>query len=167
MAEMEEKRFPTHIVAVSGVVENDRNEVLLIRQRAGHWAWTGGQVENGETLTQAVLREIMEESGVTARVGALFAVTSNTASYPGHSGYAVVPTKVMLDFICTYAGGELVLETDETLEAIWVPKDRVLDYLTTPALIERYKAYLEYRGSVRYLAYVTKPEYRLHEKREI
>lgn len=164
---MEAKHFPTHIVAVSGIVVNEQNEVLLIRQRDGFWAWTGGQVENGETLPQAVRREILEESGVQAEVGALFAVTSNTASYPGHSGYAVVPTKVMLDFICTYAGGDLVQETDETCQALWVAKERVLEYLTTPSLIERYKAFLAYRGSVQYLAYVTKPEYRLLEKREI
>lgn len=164
---MDEKCFPTHIVAVSGIVENDQNEVLLIRQRDGRWAWTGGQVENGETLMEAVQREILEESGVRAEVGALFAVSSNTAGYPGHGGYAWVPTKVMLDFVCAYTGGALLQETDETVEARWVPKDRILDYVTTPALVERIRAYLEFSGSVRYLAYVSRPEFRLSVRRDI
>ncbi|HMM32912.1 MAG TPA: hypothetical protein PKB13_14175 [Clostridia bacterium] len=48
------KRFPTHIVAVAGIVENDKGEVLLIKNLYGEWVWTGGQVENGETLFEAL-----------------------------------------------------------------------------------------------------------------
>jgi 8-oxo-dGTP diphosphatase len=50
--------FPTHIVAASGIVVNDKNEVLLVKNHRGEWTWTGGQVEIGENLIDAVKREI-------------------------------------------------------------------------------------------------------------
>ena len=160
------KQFPTHIVAVDGVVANDRGEILLVRQRgSGAWTVPGGQVETGENLMEALQREIREESGAEVTVDKLICISSNTVSYPGYGGYAIVPTKLMLGFTCTYTGGALH-DSDETAEARWVPRDTVLDYITTPPLVERFRAYLDYDGSVRYLSYATKPEYRLDADRQ-
>jgi 8-oxo-dGTP diphosphatase len=38
--------MPTHIVAVGGIVENERDEILLVKGRSG-WVFPGGQVEAG------------------------------------------------------------------------------------------------------------------------
>lgn len=46
-------------------------------------------------------------------------------------------------------------------------KEKVLDLITAPAIIERYKAYLEYGGRPTYMEYVTKPEFELKLKRLI
>jgi ADP-ribose pyrophosphatase YjhB (NUDIX family) len=155
------KQFPTHIVAVDGIVENDKGEILLVRQRnKGLWTVPGGQVEVGENLIDALKREIMEESGVDVTVNKLICVSSNTATNPGYNGYETIPTKVMFGFTCTYVGGELGT-SDETSESKWVQRAEVLDLIKSPNLVERYKAYLEYEGSVRYLEYVTMPEYEL------
>lgn len=155
------KRFPKHIVSVSGIVENDKGEVILIKNLMGDWVWTGGQVENGEDLFEAVLREIREESGVSAQVKALVAVSSNTSSRPGHSGYERVPTMLTLDFACVYTGGELVMNTAETLEARWVNKFEAANYVTLPPYKARYEAYLKFDGRVRYLSYASHPDFRL------
>lgn len=161
------KSFPTHIVAAAGIVQNDSGEVLLVKNLKGHWVWTGGQVESGENLFEAVLREIREESGIDAKVRSLVAISSNTSSHKGYSGYGDVPTKVIFDFACTYAGGELILQTDETLDARWVNKLEAINYIDLPTYKARYEAYLSYNGNVRYLSYASHPTFSLNLSKEI
>jgi ADP-ribose pyrophosphatase YjhB (NUDIX family) len=50
-------------------------EILLIKRRDnGLWATPGGMVEVGETLTQAVLRELREETGLVGKVAGLLGI---------------------------------------------------------------------------------------------
>lgn len=62
---------PQHIVAVSGLISHPDGKILLIRGPRRGWEFPGGQVEEGENLIEALQREIQEESGVTASIGAL------------------------------------------------------------------------------------------------
>ncbi len=57
---------PQHIVAAAGYIVNQRGRVLLVRtfHRKDTWEMPGGQVEEGESVEQAVRREVLEESGV-------------------------------------------------------------------------------------------------------
>lgn len=161
------KQFPTHIVAVDGVVENERNEILLVKHRDKEvWTVPGGQVEIGENLIDALIRETKEESGIDVVVNRLVCISSNTGTYEGYNGYGTVPTKVIFGFTCTAIGGELA-NSDETSESRWIPKDTVLDYITVPSLAERFKAYLNFDGNVQYLEYITRPKYDLKLKREV
>jgi len=61
-----------------------------------------------------------------------------------------------LDFICKPKSGTPG-PSEENSESAYVPKDKVLELIQTPAIIERYKAYLEYAGRPIYMEYVTKP----------
>jgi len=158
--------MPTHIVAAAGVVENEKGEILLVKTYHGGWVFPGGQVEVGENLIEAVIREIKEESGINVTVNKLFAISSNTATNKGYNGIEIVPTKVMMDFICTFIDGELCI-SDENSESCWVKKDEVLDMITAPAIRKRFQAYLDYDGTVQYLAYVTQPEFNLKVNRKI
>lgn len=158
--------MPTHIVTAAGVVENDKGEILLVKTHRGGWVFPGGQVEIGETVIEAAQREIKEESSIYVTVNKLFAISSNTATHKGYNGVEVVPTKVMMDFICTYVDGELSI-SDENSESCWVKKEKVLDMITTPAIRQRFQAYLDFDGNVQYLAYVTQPEFQLKVNRKI
>lgn len=161
-----ERVFPTHIIAGAGIVLNDRQEILLVKTYNSGWVFPGGQVEVGENVIDAVKREIMEEAGVEVEVGELFCISSNTAKHAGTNGYKEVPTKLMLDFICTAKGGE-PRPSDENSESAFFTKDKALELIKTPAIIERFKAFLEYSGRPTYLEYVTKPEFELKLKRTI
>lgn len=156
--------MPTHIVAGAGIVTNEKDEVLLVKTYNSGWVFPGGQVEVGENVIDAVKREIMEEAGVEVTVGELFCIASNTKKYPGYGGVKEIPTKVMLDFICRAVGGT-PRPSDENSESRFVPKEEVLSMIQTPAIVERYKAYLEYTGRPIYMEYTTKPVFEMKLKR--
>lgn len=156
------KKFPTHIVAVFGVVVNENEEVLLLKHSHHNiWMFPGGQVENGENLLDALKREAMEESSMTIEVDKLFCVTSNTSTYQGYNGYGMVPTKVVMGFRCKYVDG-IYRDSNETMGHIWIHRDKVLEHLVVPDFIEKYKAYLDPSEVVHYLEYESKPEYKLN-----
>lgn len=165
---MENKEWvlPTHIIAGAGVVLNDKDEVLMVKTYNSGWVFPGGQVEVGENVIDAVKREIMEEAGVEVEVGEVFCIASNTGKYPGYNGVKEIPTKIMLDFICKAKSGA-PRPSDENSESKYVPKDKVLEFIKAPAIVERYKAYLEYKGRPIYMEYVTKPSFELRLKRFI
>ena len=160
------KVMPTHIVAGAGIVINDKNEILLVKTHHGGWVFPGGQVEVGENVIDAVKREILEEVGIDIEVGEVFCISSNTCKYPGYNGVKEVPTKVMLDFICRAKGG-VPRPSEENSESAFFPREKILGMIQSPAIIERYKAFLEYTGRPIYMEYVTKPSFRLKLKRLI
>lgn len=152
--------FPTHIVAVGGFVEDGQGNILLVKTRDGGWVYPGGQVEIGENLLDALVREIKEESGIDAAVGCLVGVYSNTGIHKWYDGVTDVPTQVGFDFVCQPIGGELSF-SEETTDSRWVAKAKVLDLITQPGVRYRYQAYLKFNGAVNYADYVTKPEFTL------
>ena len=158
--------MPTHIVAVGGIVENEQGHVLLVKTQHGGWVFPGGQVEVGENLMDALIREIKEESGIDVVVSYLIGVYSNTGIHKWHDGVTDIPTKVMLDFMCKPIGGELCT-SEETSESHWFEKDKVLDMVTAPAIRTRYQAYLDFGGSSCYMEYVTKPNFEIKLNRTI
>ncbi|MGW7160172.1 NUDIX hydrolase [Paenibacillus taichungensis] len=51
------------IVSASVIVLNENDEILLMKGRRG-WEMPQGCVEEGETITQAAIREVKEETGI-------------------------------------------------------------------------------------------------------
>ncbi|QDP39588.1 NUDIX hydrolase [Radiobacillus deserti] len=60
--------IPKHIVSAAAIVLNEKNEILLIKGPRRGWEMPGGQVEEGESLEEAVVRETKEESGIEVEV---------------------------------------------------------------------------------------------------
>lgn len=158
--------FPTHIVSAGGFVEDGKGNILLVKTRDGGWVYPGGQVEVGENLIDALIREIKEESGIDATVSHLIGVYSNTGIFKWYDGVTDVPTQVIFDFVCKPIGGELGI-SDETTDSRWVAKDSVLDFITHPAIRSRYQAYLEFNGAVNYMEYVTNSEFNIKHQTHI
>ena len=91
------------MIGVGAIVENNGSILLVKRGKQpymGEWAIPGGQVEWGESLHDAVKREIKEETGVDIEVGEL-------AYHFEHISEAVEHHYVVLDFFARYVGGEL------------------------------------------------------------
>jgi len=138
---------PRHIVAVSALVRNAQDRILLVHSPRGDWDFPGGQVEEGETLTQALQREILEETGVTASVGALVGVYSNVIRHP---------PIVMFGFLSEWLAGDLRTSV-ESLAVEWVERGAVLARIQRPAIHARMKDMLEFDGRVVYRAYQVDP----------
>jgi len=99
-------------VGVGAVVVQD-GRVLLVRRRqaplAGEWSLPGGAVELGETLEQALTREIVEETGLHVRVGPVVEVLDRiTHDAEGHVQYHYV----LVDYLCWPDGGTLAAGSD-------------------------------------------------------
>jgi ADP-ribose pyrophosphatase YjhB (NUDIX family) len=69
------------VPAVSVVITDEHGRLLLIRRTDnGHWAIPGGGMEPGESVRQAAVREVREETGIDCEVTGLVGVYSD----PGH-----------------------------------------------------------------------------------
>jgi 8-oxo-dGTP diphosphatase len=62
--------WPGRRVGVAAVVVNDAGQILLVRHTYGHlnWELPGGASEPGENFAETALRELREETGLTASV---------------------------------------------------------------------------------------------------
>ena len=106
-------------VAVGGVVIKE-DRVLLVRRgkppSEGEWAIPGGSVELGETLQEAVRREILEETGISIRVGEPVHIFDDVRrDEAGHIRFHYV----ILDFSGEFLSGE-VRAADDARDARWV-----------------------------------------------
>lgn len=54
------------VAGAGGVVFDPGGRVLVIRHRNGSWVFPKGHIEQGETATDAAVREVEEEAGVDA-----------------------------------------------------------------------------------------------------
>jgi len=152
--------FPTHIVGGAGYIEDKYGNMLIVKLPHRGWDTTGGQIEVGENIEEGVLREIFEESGITASIRCLVGIYSNVGQHLYYDGVTNVPTKVMLDFLCDYISGEPTV-SNETSEVVWIPKTDVMQYITAPAMRFRFEKVINFTGKVCYCSYVTKPEFKV------
>ena len=119
---------PTDIrLSVSAVVWREstgRRELLLMRRSDnGHWGLPGGYVEAGESVSEAVAREVFEETGVRIAVGRLVGIYSDPARQvieyaPGRRVHAV-----NLCFEGLPVGQGEPTTPDETLELGYFPPE--------------------------------------------
>ena len=72
-------------VRVTGVVIED-GRILLLNQDAGARSWSlpGGKLEDGETLAEALLREMKKEAGLDVELGRLLYVCDNVQAQVVH-----------------------------------------------------------------------------------
>lgn len=146
---------PRHIVAACALVSNEAGEILLVKTKRRGWEFPGGQVEAGETLTQALRREIVEESGVIAEIGRLCVINSNLSR-----------AIVVFGFRASYVSGQLTPSIDETLEAQWVLPEKVPSMITHAVNLQRAHDMMAAQTSIVYRAYTIDP-YTLVETREL
>lgn len=127
--------FSTHIVSVAGLVLNDNNQILLIKTPRRGWEFPGGQVENGETLHEALVREVKEETGCDIEVDTLIGMYSNVQTEIDNDG-KTIPTMLILDFHCTLINENLTT-SEESLEVAWFSPEQAIQLITTPSTAHR------------------------------
>ncbi|MDP1806874.1 MAG: NUDIX domain-containing protein [Acidimicrobiales bacterium] len=117
-------------VCVGAVAVAD-DRILLIRRghgpAAGEWSVPGGRVEGGETLAEAVVRELAEETGLEAMCDDLIGWVERI----GDDHHFVI-----LDFRCTVLDDREPVAGDDALEVAWVPLADVAEQRLVEGLAE-------------------------------
>lgn len=119
------REYPAAPVAAVGGVVIDGDAVLLVKRafppRQGEWSLPGGQLELGESLADAVAREVREETGLDVEVGPVVEVFDRVHR---DDGGRVRFHFVIVDFLCRPAGGTL-RAGDDAADARWVGRGEV------------------------------------------
>jgi 8-oxo-dGTP diphosphatase len=116
--------FAPQVAAVAILTRAGEERFLLVQRGEdpgkGLWGLPGGFVEMGETVHEALCREILEETGLTIEIGELVGVRSFFNDAKRIAGVAVVyETRV--------TGGELQTASDCT-DAAWVTFEEAMRY---------------------------------------
>ncbi|MBU7597971.1 NUDIX hydrolase [Streptomyces sp. P38-E01] len=102
-------------MSVAGVIVDERDRALLIKRRDnGRWEPPGGVVEAGETLPDALQREVLEETGLKIALPATL-----TGVYKNMTGLIV-----SLVFRCRAIDGQPTTG-DETKALHWATREEV------------------------------------------
>lgn len=103
------------ILNYAGCIIADMDNRLLLQKRSDceEWGFLGGLVEFGESVAEAAIREVKEESGLDVEITSLFGVYSKYyAEYA--NGDKVQP--IVHIFKANIIGGDLIDHNEETLE---------------------------------------------------
>ncbi|REJ34551.1 MAG: NADH pyrophosphatase [Bacillota bacterium] len=106
-------------VGVCGALVRE-GRVLMVQQAynnrygkgAGCWFVPGGYVKPGETLAEAVERELREETGLVGRVRGLLGIRERAGD-------------LVVIFLLEFVGGELAIDRRELLDARFVSRDEL------------------------------------------
>jgi 8-oxo-dGTP pyrophosphatase MutT (NUDIX family) len=111
------------LAAYAVCVDDDR--VLLAHYRGTHWTLPGGKVEHGEDPYDTVVREVAEETGLTAVVERLLGVDSRVIP-AGESHSGEEHQNVGIFYAVRIIGGHSRPEANgETTASVWLPISQV------------------------------------------
>lgn len=126
--------FTAPVVGVGAVVWKD-DRILLIRRghppRQGSWSLPGGRQKLGETVDEAVLREIREETGVAIRILDIAGVVDLIEWVDGAIDYHYT----VIDVVAEWTAGEAVAG-DDAAAVTWATLDDLPTYELTPKMLE-------------------------------
>lgn len=132
---------PKHIISAATIVVNDKNELLLIKGPRRGWEMPGGQVEEGESLEAAAIRETKEEAGIDIELIRFCGVFQNVERSICNTLFLAKP----IGGVCT--------TSPESLEVGFFPIDEALEKVTVGNFRERIERCLDSEKQPFYVAF--------------
>lgn len=112
--------YPTPKLDVRALILDEAGQILLVQERSdGAWTLPGGWCDIGDSPSDAVVREVAEETGLACRAVQLLALFDKLR----HPHPPQLPHAHKAFFLCEVTGGQLLGETDETQGAAYFPID--------------------------------------------
>jgi 8-oxo-dGTP diphosphatase len=125
------RRYPARPVLGVGALILDGGRVLLVERGRepllGYWSLPGGVVETGERLEDALIREVLEETGLHVTADSIATVFERIMRDP--SG-ACEYHYVLVDFYCTVTAGH-PRPGDDSARVQWFPISSLSNLLIT------------------------------------
>ena len=110
------------VPAASAVVVDDQGRILLHRRRDNDkWALPGGKMEIGESIGGCAIREVREETGMTADIEADLGDTKYMYVWDD-----IRIRKTVHFFLMRHTGGNVDDRDDEMEEIRWFPMERAI-----------------------------------------
>lgn len=137
---MDRKSYPAHPRPSCHAVILDGERILMVERGhepfRGWWGLPGGAVELGETVEEALKREVWEETGIEVVVDRLLAFRDAVGRDPdGRISYHYV----ILFFLARHVGGSL-RAGDDAAQARWVPREEVARLPVVPGVADVIRA---------------------------
>ncbi len=115
-------------VAVKAFILNEKGEVLLLREAAsykdgtniGKYDVPGGRIDSNESLSDALYREVMEETGLAVQQSELLDV-HDTFNEKGNETWHIV--RLFYKVLC---GGEEVILSKDHAEYVWTSAEEAI-----------------------------------------
>jgi ADP-ribose pyrophosphatase YjhB (NUDIX family) len=135
----------THYIGAGGVVVNARDELLVVcerhrRTQQPYYKLPGGALQTGEHLVDAVIREVLEETGVSTRFESL-------VCFRHWHGYRYGKSDIY--FVCRLAplSEDVSMQHEELEECLWMPLQSYFDSELVSAFNKRIvRAALDHPG---------------------
>lgn len=131
-----QRKYPEQpIIGVGGIIFQDEQVLLIQRGKEpalGQWSIPGGAVNTGETLKEAVIREVFEETHLEIEPIMLAKILERIFRDPEGR---VVYHYVLADFYCRIQKGNLLPDSDAQ-DARFVPLENLPSYQVAPITLE-------------------------------
>jgi 8-oxo-dGTP diphosphatase len=130
------REYPEAPIVGVGAVVIDGTRVLLVRRGneplKGEWSLPGGALEVGETLQQGVVREVLEETGLTVTPAGVVEILDRIVR--DEESERVRYHYVLIDFVCRVIGGSPLVGSDAD-EVRWVDRAALDEYQVAPVTV--------------------------------
>lgn len=128
----------SEIRIATGIALHDDRVLLVASRYANHvdalWTLPGGRLEPGELAPETVAREVREETGLVAQVGALAYASE---SYDGATHVVNLTFEMRLE-----GEPQVPQEADHVVDAAWVPIPKLAERMKIAVVREPLLAYL-------------------------
>jgi len=127
---MTKSEFSKTVLTVKVVIVKDQDEVLLLKRskkskNPGKWDLPGGHLDKGETLEEAIKREVTEETGLKIKVADIIGTTEFSKDSKHFKN-----EKRGLRYLAYFKEGEVKLNKKEHQEFEWLKIDEALNKLS-------------------------------------
>ena len=132
-------------VAAHALVVNKDGRILITKRSSKidymplKWDIPGGTVEVGETVEEALLRELLEETHLNVIPIRPVYVYSNLSQIPSKQTVQII-------YSCKYLGGDIVLNPDEHDDYQWINRSELKDYECI-AFLDAFSKSLDAKGN--------------------
>lgn len=126
------REYPVRPLFGVGALIIDRERIILVKRgkqpARGEWSIPGGLVKTGEPIKTAVMREVLEETGLEVEPQSLVELVERI--FPDGTG-RIRYHYVIADYLCRVVGGSLNAGSDAR-EAVWVARSDLHRYSLAP-----------------------------------